>query len=225
MRRNQSYRLAFVMVVVMAALGFILAINQAHKVKLPRVTVPADLQQFIDDVDLAALLPRVTPPPTEVSRTATLAVVLTPEAEVASATATEPAPAPSETAPAVEVPTNTPAVVENRQFGLSGGVQARTDDCPAAGIFGSVRDAAGNPLAHVRLWRYDQFGNEDLVETGSSDTDRGQYQLLFEDKPNVQYVQVIDASGVLISPVVEVQHRQGDTPDALCHQVDWQSNQ
>lgn len=223
MRRNQSYRLAFVMVVVMAALGFILAINQAHKVKLPRVTVPADLQQFIDDVDLAALLPRVTPLPTEASRTVTVAVALTPEAEALPVEETTATPEP----PAADAPTPTtpPVAANNLQFGLSGTVQTRAEDCPAAGIFGSVRDAAGNPLAHVRLWRYDQFGNEDLVETGSTDADRGQYQLLFEDKPNVQYVQVIDASGVLISPVIEVQHRQGDVPDALCHQVDWQSNQ
>lgn len=222
MRRNQSYRWAFMMVAVAAALGFVLAINQAHKIKLPRVTIPADIQQFMDDVDMAALLPRVTPLLIETSRTATVDVAPTPAAQaqvVEQSTATV---EPTALAVGVDAPTNTPVVADNLQFGLSGAVQATTEGCPASGIFGSVRDAAGNPLPHVRLWRYDQFGNEDLLETGSGDADRGQYQFLFEDTPNVQYVQVIDASGVLISPVVEVQHRQGDAPDALCHQVDWQ---
>ena len=90
-----------------------------------------------------------------------------------------------------------------------------------ASIRGVIRDSAGNPLPGVRLWRYDQWGNEQVIESKSGDADRGQYDFPLGDTPNVHYVQVIDAAGILISPVIEIAHRQGDAPDATCHWLDW----
>jgi hypothetical protein len=94
-------------------------------------------------------------------------------------------------------------------------------DCSGASIRGVVRDAAGDPLPGVRLWRYDQWGNEQVVETKSGDADRGAYDFPLGDTPNTHYVQVVDSAGVIVSPVVEVPHRQGAAPDAACHWLDW----
>ena len=75
--------------------------------------------------------------------------------------------------------------------------------------------------AAVRLWRYDQWGNEQVIESKTSDVDAGQYDFPLGDTPNVHYVQIIDSGGAIISPVIEIQHRQGDAPDATCHWLDW----
>ena len=106
-------------------------------------------------------------------------------------------------------------------FAAAGPLRQSSGDCAGASIRGVVRDSGGNPLAAVRLWRYDQWGNEQVVETKSGDADRGSYDFPLGDTPNVHYVQVIDAAGVIISPVIEVPHRQDDAPDATCHWLDW----
>ena len=103
----------------------------------------------------------------------------------------------------------------------AGPVRNSTGDCAGASIRGVIRDSVGNPLPGVRLWRYDQWGNEQVIESKSGDADRGQYDFPLGDTPNVHYVQVIDAAGILISPVIEIAHRQGDAPDATCHWLDW----
>jgi hypothetical protein len=107
-------------------------------------------------------------------------------------------------------------------FALAGAVRHSVEDCPGASILGSVRDANGALLAGVRLWRYDQWGDEDLNESEAGEGERGMYAFSIGDTPNVHFVQVIDAGGVIISPVIEIQHRQGEAADALCHWVDWQ---
>jgi hypothetical protein len=76
-------------------------------------------------------------------------------------------------------------------------------------------------LAGVRLWRYDQWGNEQTVESKSGAADLGQYDFPLGDIANVHYVQVVDAGGSPISAAVEIQHRQGEAPDAACHWLDW----
>jgi hypothetical protein len=100
-------------------------------------------------------------------------------------------------------------------------VRHSAGDCPGASIRGIARNAAGEPLPGVRLWRYDQYGNEQTVETKSGPADAGQYDFVLGDTPNVHYVQVLDVGGSPISPQLEVQHRQGDAADAMCHWIDW----
>ena len=74
-----------------------------------------------------------------------------------------------------------------------------------------VRDAAGSPLRGVRLWRYDQWGNEAVIESQAGDAEAGPIRLsALTIRSNVHYVQVIDAGGAIISPVIEIQHRQGE---------------
>lgn len=126
-------------------------------------------------------------------------------------------------APATPTPTSAPAPPPSAAYAfvLAGALRHGSGDCPGPSIRGLVRDAAGNPLPGVRLWRYDQWGNQQTVETKSGQVDLGQYDFPLGDTPNVHYVQVVDAGGSPISPTVEVQHRQGDAADAACHWIDW----
>lgn len=126
-------------------------------------------------------------------------------------------------APPTPTPTSAPASPPNAIYAFqpAGAVRHGSSDCPGPSIRGAVRDAAGNPLPGVRLWRYDQWGNQQTVETKSAQVDLGQYDFPLGDTPNVHYVQVVDAGGSPISPTLEVQHRQGDASDAACHWIDW----
>lgn len=150
----------------------------------------------------------------ELSPIATAAAGAAPVAPTERPTATPAPPTPTPTAapqpPAAAMP-----------FAPVSAVRHSSGDCPGPSIRGTVRDAAGNPLAGVRLWRYDQWGNDQTVESKSGAGDLGQYDFPLGDTPNVHYVQVVDAAGSAISPVVEVQHRQGSAPDATCHWIDW----
>ncbi len=138
--------------------------------------------------------------------------------EIAAVTSTQ-EPLGSASAP---VPTPTlPQFDPGSLFTTAGSVRHSTSECPGASILGVVRDASGAPLTGIRLWRYDQWGNEQVVESKASEVDAGQYDFPLGDTPNVHYVQVIDSGGVIISPVIEIQHRQGDAPDAVCHWLDW----
>lgn len=123
---------------------------------------------------------------------------------------------------AAQAPTPTPAPLDAGALFVSAGpVRHGNADCPGASIRGVVRDAGGAALSGVRLWRYDQWGNEQVVETKGAESDLGQYDFPLGDTPNTHYVQVVDSSGVIISPVIEIQHRQGEAPDAACHWLDW----
>jgi hypothetical protein len=150
----------------------------------------------------------------------------TPDQAAQEPTPTEPALAGATAlaTPSLVPPTPTPLPVDSSyRFVAAGPVRQGNTDCPGASIRGVVRDASGAPLRGVRLWRYDQWGNEQVVESKTADVDAGQYDFPLGDTPNVHYIQVIDAGGVIISPVIEIQHRQGGAPDAACHWVDWVS--
>lgn len=226
MRRRKHYGLAYLLVLLAAVGGFLLVRERARGFETPQIALPDSVQQVIAELDLfglfARLIPAVTPaasptPPIP-ARTAEPLVVQ----------GIEPAATPGSTAAATAPASPTAAQVATAPadaalpFVLAGEVRHSVDDCPGASIRGSVRDAAGSLLSGVRLWRYDQWGNEQVVESRADDADRGQYEFSYDDTLNVHYVQVIDAGGVIISPVIEVQHRQGEGADALCHWVDWQ---
>ncbi len=134
---------------------------------------------------------------------------------------------PERPTPTLAPPTPTPTAAPTQPadsgfpFVAAGPVRHSEGDCPGPSIRGLLRDAAGNALPNVRVWRYDQWGNEQTVVSKSGQADLGQYDFPLGDTPNVHYVQVVDASGVALSPPVEVQHRQGDAPEAVCHWLDW----
>jgi hypothetical protein len=226
MRRRKRYGLAYLLVLLAAAGGFFLVRERARTIETPPVTLPGSVQQVITELDLFGLVTRLIPAVTPAARPTPSGPVRTPQPVVVQGV--EPAATPGSAVATPSPAGPTPAQVATSSadvalpFALAGVVRHSVDDCPGASIRGSVRDAAGSLLAGVRLWRYDQWGSEDVVESRSGDADRGQYDFPYDDTLNVHYVQVIDAAGVIISPVIEIQHRQGEAADALCHWVDWQ---
>jgi hypothetical protein len=217
--------LAYLLVLLAAIAGFFLLRQRARAVELPRVTAPAEVQQLVADLDLLGLftrlMPAVTPAPSPTpllaARTAEPARVQGIEPTATPGSAATPAPAATVPAPAA-----TAAAGVDYPFMPVGPLRSDNQGCAEAAIGGSVRDAEGAPLAGVRLWRYDQFGNEQVVESSAGEADRGQYSFVVGDVANIHYVQVIDVGGAIISPVVQVDHRQGAAPDARCHWLDWQ---
>lgn len=227
MQRKQRYGLAFLLVFLVAVGGFFVVRERTRALELPQIAVPDSVQQALTDLDLLSLVIRLAPAVTPAARPTSISPQRT--AQPAIVEGIEPTPTPAGAAPedqpanptAAPAPDSAPVANADYPFALAGAVRHNSDGCSSAMVSGIVRDTAGSPLAGVRLWRYDQWGNEQVVESRSGDADRGQYDFPLGDTANIHYVQVIDAGGVIISPVVEIQHRQGDAPDALCHWVDW----
>lgn len=250
MRRKHTYGLAFLAVFVAALAGFVLARRFVSPIEVPRLDAAAQAQAILGGIDINSLIPRRTAQPQATSG-ATVApsgsVIIEPAATIAPRVTDAPASGDVAVAPSVPTaegdleppadgtlaadaspPTPTPSpppteavVAPGYPFVTAGPVRHGTSDCPGVSIRGTVRDAQGVPLRGVRLWRYDQWGNEQVIESKTSDVDAGQYDFPLGDTPNVHYVQVIDSGGTIISPVIEIQHRQGDAPDAACHWLDW----
>jgi hypothetical protein len=224
MRRRKRYGLAYLLVLLAAVGGFLIVRDRAREIEPPHLTLPSSVQQVITELDLFSLIKGLFPAVTPAPRPTAAFPARTPQPGIVQGL--EPTPFPASTAaasvPATEAPPPAVAADAALPFAVGGVVRHSTDDCPGASILGSVRDSTGSPLAGVRLWRYDQWGNEQVIESRSRDAERGQYDFSLGDTSNIHYVQVIDAGGVIISPVVEIRHRQGDTADALCHWLDWQ---
>lgn len=246
MRPRRYYGAGFLLVLLAAIFGALLARQAAGDIETPQLDGLASLQQTLEELNIWALLPlpevaprsTATPDVTvaaeatgEPSATSTPQSIVVAPADQPAATETPtavqealetPAGQPAATPTAISFPpTPTSVVASGLPFAAAGPVRHTSGDCPGASLRGVVRDSDGNPLAAVRLWRYDQWGNEQVVESKSGEADRGAYDFPLGDTPNVHYVQIIDSAGVIISPVIEVAHRQGDTPDATCHWLDW----
>ncbi len=95
------------------------------------------------------------------------------------------------------------------------------DACPGNYIVGQVLNAAGAPVAGVRIALVDQWGNR--AETWSKDGvgDYGQYDFPINFFPNQYTLTVIGGAGNPLSAPVVVDHLQGDGGDAPCHTVVW----
>ena len=93
--------------------------------------------------------------------------------------------------------------------------------CPGNYIVGRVLNAAGAPIAGVRITLVDQWGNR--TETWSKDgaDDYGQYDFPINFFPNQYTLLVVDGAGNPLSAPVVVDHLQGEGGDAPCHTVTW----
>lgn len=248
MHQRRLYTLAFLLVLLAAGVGAYLARQVVGDIEPPQLDAIETVGGLVADLDLGSLLPSFGPldessdlPVTDSSETLVAEVEGQPTAgPVVTADTSQPPPVDESATPGPEQPlvserpTATPApstptptpgaadtAVPSYAFVPAGEVRHSTGDCPGPSIRGAVRDASGNLQAGVRLWRYDQWGNEQTVETKIADADVGQYDFPLGDTANIHYVQVVDASGVPVSPVIEVEHRQGDALDATCHWLDW----
>ncbi|MEA3338099.1 MAG: hypothetical protein U9R25_19595 [Chloroflexota bacterium] len=242
MRQRRYYGLAFFLVLAAAVLGATMARRLVPAVQVPRLDAVATAGDMLRDLDIDAFLPRfpaperpssapdpvteekqaVVPPGEPVftaipSDQAPLDVAQgnEPERTIASEPATV---TPAPPTPTLEAPELSAVAFPFTKDGL---VHHSSENCSGASIKGTVRALDGAPLSGVRLWRYDQWGNEQVVETKAGELDRGQYDFPLGDTPNVHYIQIVDGAGAIISPVVEVHHRDGVEADAACHVVDW----
>jgi hypothetical protein len=95
------------------------------------------------------------------------------------------------------------------------------DACPGNYIVGQVLDAAGAPVAGVRVTLVDQWGNRADAWSKDSAGDVGRYDFLINFFPNQYTLMVVDGDGNLLSAPVVVDHLQGSGGDAPCHTVVW----
>ncbi len=96
-------------------------------------------------------------------------------------------------------------------------------ECPGNYIIGRVLNAAGGPVAGVRLTMVDQWNNRAEAVSKSGAADYGSYDFPLNAFANRYTVTVVDGSGRPISAPVTVDHRQGASGDAPCHTVIWWS--
>ena len=214
MRRNKHYGFGYLLVVLAALVGFVWFGQRARGFEMPRLEISQDLKDLAYELDFFALLPRATPVPSATERTTDASAALSPSAAAPL----------SQSVTSTPLPTPTPVLTPSAYAFMPVGEVLHTNDaCPQAAIAGVVRNASGDPLPEVRIWRYDLFGNEEVVSTAIENGERGQFRLLIKDTADTHYVQIVDAGGVVISPVMAVDHRQGNAGDALCHLIDWQA--
>ena len=96
-------------------------------------------------------------------------------------------------------------------------------ECPGNYIIGRVLNAAGGPVAGVRLTMVDQWNNRAEAVSKSGASDFGNYDFMLNAFANRYTVTVVDGAGRPISAPVTVDHRQGAGGDAPCHTVIWWS--
>jgi penicillin-binding protein 1C len=98
------------------------------------------------------------------------------------------------------------------------------DTCPGNYIIGQVLDAAGAPVAGVRITLVDQWDNRADAWSKDSAGDYGRYDFPINFFPNQYTLVIVDGAGNPLSPPVVVDHLQGSGGDAPCHSVIWRGN-
>ncbi len=98
------------------------------------------------------------------------------------------------------------------------------DACPGNYIVGQVLNAAGAPIAGVRITLVDQWGNQADAWSKDSAGDYGQYDFPINFFPNQYTLTVVDGAGNPLSAPVVVDHLQGAGGDAPCHNIIWRGN-
>ena len=96
-------------------------------------------------------------------------------------------------------------------------------ECPGNYIMGRVLNAAGGPVAGVRLTMVDQWNNRAEAVSKDGAADYGAYDFLLNPFANRYTVTVVDGAGRPISAPVTVEHLQGASGAAPCHTMIWWS--
>jgi len=97
------------------------------------------------------------------------------------------------------------------------------DACPGNYIVGQVLNAAGVPVAGVRLSLVDQWDNRADAWSKESAGDYGSFDFPINFFPNQYTLLVVDGEGNPLSAPVVINHLQGEGGDAPCHTVIWRS--
>lgn len=220
---RRSYALAFLVILIVFCLGAYAGVS-AFVTVLPR------LEALFSRTAEASPTPALLPPTREPLATPTAPTIPTPRPPTPTAvpptptgyppTSTTTAPSPTHTP--VRPPTPSPTPRPRHLFEPAGPVRHDKDQaCFANYIRGTVWDAQGTPLEGVRIYAYDQWGNEAFA-TSKGGVDLGQWDIVIGGTPDVWYVVVVDGAGNALSPIVEVPHHQeGPDKEACWHWLDW----
>ncbi len=223
---NKGYAFGFLVVLLIVVLGMYVAISgfrSARDAGLAQVTAePVD--QSVQATRLPTRLP-ATPTPT-------LFLIPTPLPALTATVAPEPT-APSETAPEpppptalpdytpLPAPTQPPQPPPTPQPAFQFRVLSTRPDASRGGccyIFGTVRDAQGNPLEGVLVRASNQWSSLPPASTKGG-ADLGKYDIPIGTDKVTWYVAIVDAAGNRISTEAVVEF---DVGIAGQFQVDWQ---
>lgn len=224
---NKGYAFGFLIILLVAGLGLYVAYTgfQAARDTLRAQATAVPTEQ----VGLATRVPtrvRVTLTPTLAPvLTATLAITPTvpPTAEPAGEPTAVPVVEPTEAPQPTEapLPTRPPQPPPTPQPAFQFRVVAARPDAARGGccyIFGTVRDAGGNPLEGVRVQISNQWSTP-VVASTKGGADLGKYDFPIGTDKVTWYVSIVDAGGNRISSEAVVQF---DVTVAGQYMVDWQ---
>ena len=107
------------------------------------------------------------------------------------------------------------------QFVLAHSVRYSNGDCPGTYALGTVTDRADNPLAGVRLYLVDEYGNEATAVTKPGPGDTGRYDFPMGGPARHFYMSVVDETGRALSAAVEILHDLPPQEGQNCRWVDW----
>lgn len=220
---RRGYALAFVVILIVFCLGAYVGISTF-------LAAMPTLETLLGRVALASPTAAPVPPTAEPPATPTPPTIPTPLPPTPTAVPPTPTGQPPTPTPVAPLPTDTPTRPPSptptprplHLFEPAGPVRHDKEQaCFANYIRGTVRDAQGNPLEGVRIYGYDQWGNEAFA-TSKGGADLGQWDIVIGGTPDVWYVVVVDGAGNALSPIVEVPHRQeGPDREACWHWLDW----
>ncbi len=226
---NKGYAFGFLIVLLVLGLGMYVAFTGFMASREALRAQPLSRTQPTPRPTRTVLLPSPIPP----SPTPTADVVIVPTVIVPTTTPESPQPTdtpstapPSPTEPSVAPPTvsptaappPTPVPAPAYQFRLGGPAAADPTYPNCCYIFGTVRDAAGNPLEGVLVQAFNEWNTLPPAATKGGN-EIGQYNIPIGHDPVVWYVVVVDANGNHISTQTPIQF---DPNVAGGYRVDWQ---
>jgi hypothetical protein len=217
---NKGYAFGFLIVLLVVALGFYVAITgfmSSREALRAQATQPSSTKA--SQVTRLPTEPLPTATATETAATETYPPTdEPPPADTAAPAPTEPpALQPSDTPTAVAQPP-TPAPEPAYQFRLGGPPSADPNYPNCCYIFGTVRDAAGNPLEGVPVKAFNEWNDlPPAITKGGGEA--GQYNIPIGHDAVSWYVVVVDAAGNHISTQAPVPF---DPNAANGYRVDWQ---
>jgi hypothetical protein len=240
---NRTYTVAlamvFALIAVVTCLIVLVVLLMATRESGPMLALPAPsfpetpTLAPTDKIDIALepslVVPTAAAPTPAVSmstQSVFLSMPLEPTAELVLPAAT-PSPKTLRVAatPKPQGPTPTPTLPGNFQFMPDGGVKPDTKRaCTGAAIFGYFHDAAGQPLAGIRVRVYNEYLKDNNISAPSKPAgapDAGFYDFLISPKPSLWNVVVVDAGGSPLSPEVQVIRPSG--AEVCYFQVDWKA--
>ncbi|MBN1658709.1 MAG: carboxypeptidase regulatory-like domain-containing protein [Anaerolineae bacterium] len=234
---NRGYAIGFLIVLLVIILGLYVAftgfMSTRDALRAQATAVPTSAQA------------QVTQPPTEKAPSPTPGIMVLPTpvpgitatlTAVASAPVAAATEAPAVTEPAETRPTSPPPLAPTQTspptprpptavpvpayaFRVAAPPGPAPDYPICCYIFGTVRDAAGNPLEGVQVKAFNDWNTDLAPALTKGGGEAGQYNIPISQEAVTWYVMVVDAAGNQASPQVAVQF---NAATAGGYRIDWQ---